>query len=135
MATIAITIIVPIPTTSTSTTWALWSVKLLSWTIPHFEQYSCSDSMSVKVFFLNLRVGDNEVEVPDDSKIEKEFFLALLDPSIWQQSHWTSSCLSSHYKSIQILAKNLKIRNFQDEWQVLRKINTNFQSKFNVFKQ
>ena len=71
--------------------------------------------MSVKVFFLNLRVGDNEVEVPDDSKIEKEFFLALLDPSIWQQSHWTSSCLSSHDKSIQILAKNLKIRNFQDE--------------------
>ena len=35
--------------------------------------------MSVKVFFLNPRVSDNGVEVPDDFKIENEFGLTLQD--------------------------------------------------------
>ena len=34
------------------------------------RSYLCSDSMSVKVLFLNPRVGDDGVEVPNDSEIE-----------------------------------------------------------------
>ena len=45
------------------------------------RSYSCSDSMSVKVFFLNPRVGDNGGEVPDDFKIKNEFGLTLQDHS------------------------------------------------------
>ena len=48
-------------------------LKLLS------RSYSCPDSISVKVFFLNLRLGDDGVEVPDDSEIVNEFLLTLPD--------------------------------------------------------
>ena len=46
--------------------------------IPQIEM-TCS--ISVKVFFLNPRLGDDGVEVPDDSEIKNQLGLTLPDRS------------------------------------------------------